>query len=100
MFTYEIYNKETGVVTKANPETFGGQAENSFVEFALEDGSKVKFNNPMQEGQLQADGYLVRQIEGKTQADGSGTVEFPTDVKEEVAVETAVAEEAPVEVSE
>jgi hypothetical protein len=75
---YEVFNKETWVVSPVVSMTIG----DTFVEATIETGEVITFANPEASGQLSNDQYLIRQIEGHLEADGEGTVEFPTDSAE------------------
>jgi hypothetical protein len=100
---YEIYNKETQEVLTGMPHVFGGEGEDSYVTFTLEDGEEITFANPNQQGQLENDKYLIRQADSNLEADGEGEVIFPIEIdtpilsREEMVAEVGEEEVAKIE---
>lgn len=81
-FCYEIFNKETKAVTRANFTETSGDGPDAYVIFTLKNGEAVKFANPNHDGHavVENEMFIVRQVGTHLEADGVGVVEFPTDL--------------------
>lgn len=73
---YEVINKKSGQILPVDVTTgeASGQGEFITLTWKLEDGTPIVFNNPYGLGQLHNDEWAIREINTKSQADGSGII--------------------------
>lgn len=77
---YELVNKETGEIVPTSAIEIGV----GYVAFTLETGDVVRFENPLNDGNLENDTFAARQVETKQTPNNDGIV---TDEGVEIANE-------------